>query len=87
MTDPSQPIPADAGEDGDDPRADLRWGTIPAALEGAVAEGGDGEALVDGDTSWSWSELGREVDRATKAFLAAGIEIGDRVAIWAPNCA
>ena len=87
MTDPSQPTPADAPGDGDDPRADLRWGTIPAALEGAVAAGGDGEALVDGDTSWSWSELGREVDRATKAFLAVGIEIGDRVAIWAPNCA
>lgn len=87
MTEPSQPTPADAAGDGDDPRADLRWGTIPAALEGAVAACGDTEALVDGDASWSWSDLGREVDRATKAFLAAGIEVGDRVAVWAPNCA
>jgi acyl-CoA synthetase (AMP-forming)/AMP-acid ligase II len=73
--------------DGDDPRADLRWGTIPAALEDAVATGGDREALVDDGTSWTWRQLGRAVDDATKAFLAAGIEIGDRVAIWAPNCA
>jgi len=82
-----QPAPADVDPDGDDPRADLRWGTIPAALAGAVARGGSSEALVDGDTSWSWERIGREVDRAAKAYIAAGIEIGDRVAIWAPNCA
>ncbi len=85
MTD--QPTPIDVDPDGDDPRADLRWGTIPAALTDAVTRGGASEALVDGDRSWSWSELGREVDRAAKAYLAAGIEVGDRVAIWAPNCA
>ncbi|WP_254127077.1 FadD3 family acyl-CoA ligase [Aquihabitans sp. G128] len=36
---------------------------------------------------WTWTALGREVDRATAAYLAAGVEPGDRVAIWAPNCA
>ncbi|HWJ61093.1 MAG TPA: AMP-binding protein, partial [Acidimicrobiales bacterium] len=85
MTD--HPAPADIDPDGDDPRADLRWGTIPAALEDVVARGGDREALVDGGTSWSWERVGREVDAAAKAFIASGIEIGDRVAIWAPNCA
>jgi acyl-CoA synthetase (AMP-forming)/AMP-acid ligase II len=78
---------AEAGPDGDDPRADLRWGTIAAAVADAVARGGDREALVDGELSWSWNDLGRQVDRAAKAYLAAGIEVGDRVAIWAPNCA
>ena len=73
--------------DGDDPRADVRWGTIPAALLDAVDRGGDREALVDGDHGWTWNQLGSAIDRATKAYLAAGIEIGDRVAIWAPNCA
>ena len=73
--------------DGDDPRADLRWGTIPAAVADAVNRGGDREAIVDGDLRWSWRELGRQVDRAAAAYLAAGIEPGDRVAIWAPNCA
>ena len=71
----------------DDPRADLRWGTIAAAVVDAVERGGDREAIVDGDLRWSWRDLGREVERAAAAYLAAGIEVGDRVAIWAPNCA
>ncbi len=73
--------------DGDDPRADLRWGTIAAAVVDAVERGGEREALVDGDLRWTWSDVGRQVERAAAAFLAAGIEVGDRVAIWAPNCA
>ena len=73
--------------DGDDPRSDLLFGTIPGALAAAVARGGRGEAIVDGDRRWTWDEVGAEVDRAAKAYLAAGIELGDRVAIWAPNCA
>ncbi len=73
--------------DGDDPRADLRWGTIPAAVLDAVERGGNREAIVDGDHRWTWAEVGAAVEQATGAFLAAGIEVGDRVAIWAPNCA
>lgn len=73
--------------EGDDPRADLRWGTIGAALADAAEQGGSREALVDGDRRWTWAEVGVEVERAAGAFLATGIEIGDRVAIWAPNCA
>ena len=42
MTDPIEP-------EGDDPRADLRWGTIGAAARDAVARGGDREAIVDGE--------------------------------------
>ncbi len=80
MTDPIAP-------DGDDPRADLRWGTIGAAARDAVARGGDREAIVDGDRRWTWREVGDAVDRAAAAFLGAGVEVGDRVAIWAPNCA
>lgn len=81
------PVAAGSGDldDGDDPRADLRWGTIPAAVADAVERGGDREALVDGELRWTWRELGRHVDQATAAYLAAGIEPGDRVAIWAPN--
>jgi acyl-CoA synthetase (AMP-forming)/AMP-acid ligase II len=84
-TDPTDTDPTDT--DPDDPRADLRWGTVPAAVIDAVATGGDREALVDGDRRLSWTDVGVEVDRSTRGFLAAGIEPGDRVAIWAPNCA
>ncbi len=83
----AHPTGRQAATDPDDPRADLRWGTVGAAVVDAVSRGGDREALVDGDLRWSWAEVGRQVERATAAFLAAGIEPGDRVAIWAPNCA
>lgn len=79
------PGPEDEDPTGDDPRADLRWGTIGAAVVNAAARGGDRDALVDGARRWTWNEVGAEVDRAAKAFLAAAIEVGDRVAIWAPN--
>ncbi|MEJ7584820.1 MAG: FadD3 family acyl-CoA ligase [Acidimicrobiales bacterium] len=66
-------------------RADLRWGSIPELGRDAVRRFGSAEAVVDGDARLSWTELGSRVDSAARAFLAAGIERGDRVAIWAPN--
>ncbi len=85
MTDPTNIDPS--GPEGEDPRADLRWGTIPAAVADAAARGGDREAIVDGHRRWTWNEVGQATDRAAAAFIAAGIESGDRVAVWAPNCA
>ena len=82
MTD--QPI---GGSDPDDPRADLRWPTIAAALVDQATTYGDREAIADGDRRWTWTEVGAASDRAAAAFIAAGVEPGDRVAIWAPNCA
>src|SRR4029079_1679150 len=40
---------------------------------------------VDGDRRISYPELAREVVRSTRAAIAAGIQPGDRAAIWAPN--
>jgi len=68
-------------------RGDQQWGSIPALARAAAARHGDAEALVDGDLRLSFTELVDEVDRAGRAFLAAGIEPGDRVAIWSPNVA
>jgi fatty-acyl-CoA synthase len=34
---------------------------------------------------WSYRELQRQVNRCARALLAAGIEKGERVAIWSPN--
>ena len=36
---------------------------------------------------WTWRELDRDVDALARGLIAAGIEKGDRVGIWAPNCA
>jgi len=63
--------------------------TIGDNFDATVARFPDREALVDvaQGARWTWSELKRDVDVAARGFLAAGIEKGDRVGIWAPNCA
>ncbi len=66
-------------------RGDLEWGTIPALARSAVERFGDQEAVIDGDARLSFRELAHQADRVGRAFLAAGIERGDRVAIWSPN--
>jgi acyl-CoA synthetase (AMP-forming)/AMP-acid ligase II len=66
-------------------RGDLEWGTIPNLARSAAARFGAEEAVVDGDVRLSFGELAAAADQAGRAFLAAGIERGDRVAIWSPN--
>ncbi|MGH9275638.1 MAG: FadD3 family acyl-CoA ligase [Acidimicrobiales bacterium] len=66
-------------------RGDLEWGTIPALARSAAARFAGAEAVVDGDVRLSFAELWAAAERAGRAFLAAGIERGDRVAIWSPN--
>ncbi|MGN6611624.1 MAG: AMP-binding protein, partial [Angustibacter sp.] len=63
--------------------------TIGANLERTVARWGDREAQDDVPTHrrWTYSELDVEVDELALGLLDRGIEKGDRVGIWAPNCA
>ncbi len=67
-------------------RGDLRWGTIPGLVAWAGREFGDREALVDGDARVSFAGLAAAVDQSARAAMTAGVDRGDRVAIWAPNC-
>jgi HIP---CoA ligase len=60
--------------------------TIGEVVRRAADRFGDAEAFVDGDIRRSFRELADEVEQAARAFVASGIEPGDRVAIWAPNC-
>ena len=76
-----------APEDQEDPRADLIWGTVPSLVDDAARRHGAREALVDGEVRLTYAELAPEVDRYARGFVAAGVGVGDRVAIWAPNCA
>jgi acyl-CoA synthetase (AMP-forming)/AMP-acid ligase II len=46
---------------------------------------GDAEAVVCGTRRIGFAALGAMVEDAARALLASGIEIGDRVAVWAPN--
>jgi fatty-acyl-CoA synthase len=70
----------------DDP---LQFLTIPRLLDDAVRNFGAGEAAVFAATgeSLSWHDLRRRADDVAAGLLALGIERGDRVGIWAPNCA
>jgi len=83
----------DGVSDVTDPRGDLEWGTLPGLVQDAAARFGEAEAIVDLHgpggtvTRWSFDRLAEEVATATRAVVAEGIEPGDRVAVWAPNCA
>ena len=63
--------------------------TIGENLRRIAATFGDSEALVDVPSGrrWTYRQLDAEVDAAAIGLIAAGIEAGDRVGIWAPNCA
>jgi acyl-CoA synthetase (AMP-forming)/AMP-acid ligase II len=60
--------------------------TIPAAVAASIAAKPDVEAVVEPGRRVSYRELGELVSASTRAMMAAGVEPGDRVAIWAPNC-
>ncbi len=59
--------------------------TIGAVLDRAVRRHGAADALVDvaGRGRWSYEQLWVDVRRIGRALVAAGVEPGDRVALWA----
>ncbi|MFC9898279.1 AMP-binding protein [Nocardia sp. NPDC127579] len=69
--------------------APLLGDTIGANLDRAVAAYPDREALVDVPSGrrWTYRELAATVDSLATGLTALGIDKGDRVGIWAPNCA
>lgn len=66
-------------------RSDGLSETIPSAVLASVAQRRDAEAVVERNRRVTYGELGELVDAAARAMMAAGVEPGDRVAIWAPN--
>ena len=89
MSDPQgeqRPAPGFVAE-GEDPRGDLRWGSIPGVVADAAVRFGDAEAVADGEVRLSFSQLEHDALRVTGAAIAAGVHPGDRVAMWAPNMA
>ncbi|MFB7905718.1 AMP-binding protein [Kitasatospora sp. NPDC056076] len=63
--------------------------TIGENLDRAVRAFPDREALVDRPTGrrWTYAQLAADVDALALGLLELGIAKGDRVGIWAPNCA
>ncbi|KLO25613.1 AMP-binding protein [Mycolicibacter heraklionensis] len=74
-----------------------RGGSHPALLETTIGANlaatadafPDRDALVDVPSGrrWTYAELSADVRRLATGLLEADISTGDRVGIWAPNCA
>ena len=66
----------------------LIYDTIGNQFDLAVERFGDSEALVVAHQNirWTYREYQHEIERLATGLLALGIEPGDRVGIWAPNC-
>src|SRR5260370_4644305 len=63
--------------------------TIGALLDDMSATAGSREALVvtHQKIRWTYAELKSRSDAFASGLLALGLEPGDRVGIWSPNCA
>ena len=63
--------------------------TIGDNFDRTVAAQPDHEALVDVPSGrrWTYAQMREDVDTVALGLLAAGLEKGDRVGIWAPNVA
>ena len=67
-------------------RGDLEWGSIPALARSAAERFGDSRRGGRRRRPPVLRRAGRRrPTRAARAFVAAGLEPGDRVAIWSPN--
>ena len=63
--------------------------TIGANFERTAAAHPHVDALVEVATGrrWTYAELDTEINTVARGLMAAGLEVGDRIGIWAPNCA
>jgi len=59
--------------------------TLPQVVADAAATHGQRLAITDGAVRLTYAELDAARMRAARAFIAAGLEKGGRIAIWAPN--
>jgi fatty-acyl-CoA synthase len=63
--------------------------TLGQALDLAVARWGEESAVISPPQGihWSFRELRERADALAGGLLALGLEPGDRIGIWSPNCA
>jgi len=63
--------------------------TIGQAFDATVARCADAEALVSRHQGlrYSWRQLAEQVEVHARALMALGVNTGERVGIWSPNCA
>jgi len=89
VPDQMQPIPRTPAYEAGPSDVALLDETIPENLARTIAAHGSGEALVSVHQGirWTYDEFGRRVSNLAKGLMGAGLERGDRLGLWAPNCA
>jgi fatty-acyl-CoA synthase len=68
--------------------APLRFETIGQALDATAAKWSSHDALIvrHQGVRWTYAEFKDRVDTHAAGLLALGLEPGERIGIWAPNC-
>ena len=63
--------------------------TIGEFFDGIVEQYGERDALIvcHQQIRWSYRQLGQQAERLAAGLIAHGFERGDRIGIWAQNCA
>jgi fatty-acyl-CoA synthase len=71
------------------PGFELTTKTIPQMFAETAAKFADCDGLIVRHQSirLSWRQLAEEVDRTASGLIALGLQPGDRVGVWATNCA
>ena len=59
--------------------------TLPQVISEAAEAYGQRVAISDGPVQMTYAELDTARVAAARAFMAAGLKKGERIAIWAPN--
>ena len=82
------PMPQPSYSQGNPDKA-LLTQCIGDAFDATVARFPDREALVVRHQAlrYTWQQLAEAVDQHARALMALGVQPGDRLGIWAPNCA
>ena len=62
--------------------------TLGQVLDTAVGAFPLGEAVVHpaSGVRWTWLELSERVDAVARGLMAIGVDEGEKIALWAPNC-
>ena len=86
LTEPSATEPAYSRAETEPP---LLEQTIPDNLDQTIARFGNRDALIDVPRGirLTYAEFGDQVTALARALHASGLRRGDRIGIWAPNCA
>lgn len=85
MASPALTLPSYSSSMADKPLLGM---TIGDKFDQIATQYADNDALIvlHQNIHWSYRQLQEEVNRCARALLSIGVNKGDRVAIWAPNC-